>query len=233
MRGVISTRRRSCTRSTRTRWRGALRAVPRRLRSAVWTGTAALRKVERAQAEAAHTQRVLLYSLQTLLRAHADLDPALALVSLTAAITQLGVEGALAVMRQRPDRLGLPPPSRSKRIRQRVAGERAKDSPLVTRLEPEVRAYARAPSNSDIAECWRAAQERENTLHAARNALDRATQGHGSVSMAERRRARPDCAVWCNIFLLLGFESSHSAGSGCFLRVDVDSQPGAGAAGSC
>ena len=155
----------------------------------------ALRKAERAQAEAAHTQRVLLYSLQTLLRAHAGLDPALALVSLTAEITRLGVEGALAVMRQRPDRLGLPPPSRAQRLRQRVAGERAKDSPLVTRLEPEVRAYARAQAKvsagRDITECQRAAQEREKALREARDSLERATQGRGSVSMAERRQALP------------------------------------------
>ncbi len=94
-------------------WKAARRAeaaVKEAQRSLAWH-CRALRKAERAQAEAAHTQRVLLYSLQTLLRAHAGLDPALALVSLTAAITQLGVEGTLAVMRQRPDRLGLPPPS--------------------------------------------------------------------------------------------------------------------------
>ena len=139
----------------------------------------ALQKAERAQAEAAHTQRVLLYSLQTLVRGHAGLDAALAFASLTAALTQLGLEGAMAVMRQRPARLGLPPPSRSQRLRQRVAGERAKDSPLVTRLEPEVRAYARAQAKASagrgIAEYRRAAQEGENTLRAARYALERAT----------------------------------------------------------
>ena len=168
-------------------WKAARRAeaaVKEAERSLAWHRRE-LRKAERAQAEAAHTQRVLLHSLQALLRAHAGLDPALALVSLTAAITQLGVEGALAVMRQRPDRLGLPPPSRSQRIRQRVAGERAKDSPLVTRLEPEVRAYARAQAKASagrgITECQRAAQEREKALRAAGDALERATP--------ERRRA--------------------------------------------
>ena len=176
-------------------WKAARRAeaaVKDAERSLTWHRRE-LRKAERTQTEAAHTQRVLLYSLQTLLRAHAGLDPALALVSLTAAITQLGVEGALAVMRQRPDRLGLPPPSRSQRLRQRVAGERAKDSPLVTRLEPEVWAYARAQAKAsagrDITECRRAAQEREKALREARDALQRATHGHGSVSMAERRHA--------------------------------------------
>ena len=168
-------------------WKAARRAeaaVKEAERSLAWHRRA-LQKAERLQAEAAHTQRVLLHSLQTLVHGHAGLDAAVAFASLTAALTQLGLEGAMAVMRQRPERLGLPPPSRSQRLRQRVAGERAKDSPLVTRLEPEVRAYARAQAKASagrgIAEHRRAAQEGENTLRAARYALERATP--------ERRRA--------------------------------------------
>ena len=72
---------------------------------------------------------------------------------------------SLAVLRQRPEQLRLLPPSQSRRLRQRGAGERAKDSPLVTRLEPEVRAYARAQARVSagrgIAECQRAVKERE------------------------------------------------------------------------
>ena len=135
-------------------WKAARRAeaaVKEAERSLEWHRRA-LRKAERAQAEAAHTQ--------------------------------LGVEGALAVMRQRPERLGLPPPSRAQRIRQRVAGERAKDSPLVTQLAPEVRAYARAKARvsagRDVAEGRRAAQEREKTLRDARDVLERATPARRS-----------------------------------------------------
>ena len=168
-------------------WKAARRAeagVKEAERSLEWHRRA-LRKAERLQAEAAHTQRVLLSSLQALVHGHAGLDAAVAFASLTAALTQLGLEGAMAVMRQRPERLGLPPPSRSQRLRQRVAGERAKDSPLVTRLEPEVRAYARAQAKASagrgIAACRSDVKQRENTLRAARDAQERATP--------ERRRA--------------------------------------------
>ena len=150
-------------------------------------------KAGRAQAEAAHTQRVLLSSLQTLVRGHAGLDAAVAFASLTAALTQLGLEGAMAVLRQRPERLGLPPPSRAQRLRQRVAGERAKDSPLVTRLDPEVRAYAiaqaKASAGRGITECRRDVKQRENTLRAARDAQERATPERRRTLSKEQRAA--------------------------------------------
>ena len=131
--------------------------------------------------------------LLALVRGHAGLDVAMALASLTAALTQLSLEGAMAVMRQRPERLGLPTPSRSQRLRQRVTGERAKDSPLVTRLAPEVRAYARAQAKASagrgITECRHAVKEREKTLRAARDALERATPERRRALSKEQRAA--------------------------------------------
>ena len=148
----------------------------------------ALRRAERQEREAAHTRRVLMQGLRQLLRGHAGLEAAVALASLTAALTKLGVDGVLAVMRQHPVRVGLPPPPRK-------WGKKG-DGPAP--LESELRAYAFAqsgnPSADRLAECQRGVDEAEQGLAAARHAhqeLARRPDGRWQAGMRARRTALP------------------------------------------
>ena len=171
-------------------WRAAERAradVERQERRLAWH-LSALRRTERAEREAAHTRQVLLQGLRQLLRGHAGLEAALALAALTAALTKLGLDGVLAVMRQHPDRMGLPPPPRK-------WGK--KDDGTVP-LESELRAYAFAqresPSADRLTECQRAVDEAEQGLAAARHArevLARSPDGRRLDGMRARRAALP------------------------------------------
>ena len=163
-------------------WRATERAradVERQERRLAWHRSA-LRRAERAEREAAHTRQVLLRGLRQLLRGHAGLEAAL-----TAALTKLGVDGVLAVMRQHSDRVGLPPP--------RKWGKKGDGT---VPLESELRAYAFAqrerPSADRLAECRRAVKEAEQALRAARAAqaaLARSPEAHRLDSMEERRMA--------------------------------------------
>lgn len=79
---------------------------------------------------------MLPFSLQMLLRWYVDLDAAVDFASPTAALTQLGGEGALAIMRQRPELLGAITTLAIAAPSMAGDGERAKESPLITHFAP-------------------------------------------------------------------------------------------------
>ena len=170
-------------------WRATERAranVERQERRLAWHHSA-LRRAERAEREAAHTRQVLLLGLRQLLRGHAGLEAAVALAALTAALTKLGLDGVLAVMRQNPDRMGLPAGRKWRR--------KGDGSPP---LESELRAYAfaqaEAPTADHLAECRRGVDEAEQGLAAARHAqevLARSPDGRRLDGMRARRAALP------------------------------------------
>ena len=132
--------------------------VERQERRLAWHRSA----LRRAEREAGDTRWALLQGIRHLLRGHAGLEAAMALAALTAALAKLGVDGVLAVMRQNPDRVGLPAPARKWR--------RKGDG--TAPLESELRAYAfaqrKSPSADRLAECRRAVQEAEQALRAER-----------------------------------------------------------------
>ena len=170
-------------------WRAAERAradVERQERRLAWHRSA-LRRAERAEQQAAHTRQVLLLGLRQLLRGHAGLEAALALAALTAALTKLGLDGVLAVMRQHPDRVGLPPPRKW-----RKKGDGA--APLESELRAYAFAQAEAPTAGHLAECRRGVDEAEQGLAAARHAhqeLARRPDGRWLDGMRARRKALP------------------------------------------
>ena len=140
-------------------WRAQMRqeAERRRAERELALKRRALLRAERAAAEAARTRRVLLYSLQGLLRGYAGLEAAAALAGLTMALTRLGIEGALAVLRHRPQELQLP-------SRGRI------DDAASARLATEVRDYAAAqaaaPSDDALAALQREVSHAEASLRA-------------------------------------------------------------------
>ena len=132
------------------------------------------------------TQRVLLHGLQHLLRGHVGLEAAVALAALTAALTKLGLDGVLAVMRQNPDHMGLPPGRKWRR-----KGDGAAP------LESELRVYAfaqdEAPTAEHLAECRRGVDEAEQGLAAARHAQE--VLARSPDGMRARRAALPPGAT--------------------------------------
>ena len=170
-------------------WRAAERArleQERQERRLAWH-RGELRRAERAERQAAHTQRALLHGLRQLLRGHVGLEAAVALAALTAALTKLGLDGVMAVMRQSPDRIGLPAGRKWRR--------QGDGSPP---LESEVRAYAfaqdEAPTAEHLAECRRGVDEAEQGLAAACHAqevLARSPDGRRMDGMRARRAALP------------------------------------------
>ena len=170
-------------------WRAAERArsdVERQERRLAWHRSE-LRRAERAERQAAHTQRVLLHGLRHLLRGHVGLEAAVALAALTAALTKLGLDGVLAVMRQNPDRVGLPPPRKWRKKGDGTAP-----------LEKEFRDYAfaqdDAPTAAHLADRRSGVDEAEQGLAAARHTqevLARSPDGQRLDGMRARRAALP------------------------------------------
>ena len=171
-------------------WRASERArldLERQERRLAWHRSE-LRRAERAERQAAHTQRALLRGLRQLLRGHVGLEAAVALAALTAALTKLGVDGVLAVVRQNPDRVGLPPAGRKWR----------REGDGTPPLESELRAYAfaqsEAPTAEQLAECRQGVEEAERGAEAARHAhgaLARSPDGRRLDGMKARRAALP------------------------------------------
>ena len=169
-------------------WQAAERArmnLERQERELAWHRSA-LRRAERAERQAAHTRRALLHGVRQLLRGHVGLEAAVALAALTAALTKLGVDGVLAVVRQNPERVGLPP-----------SPQRRKGDPAAS-LEPALRAHAfaqaEAPTAEHLAECQRGVVEAEKGLAAAQHAqalLARSPEGGRLEGRGARRSALP------------------------------------------